>query len=173
MLMVGGGAKSMMISGNDGLAPEPDSMTPWLAFAISLIYCVTVDKDVDAHEVGGLVSAFGGKVSPDVIEVGATRRDLFHRAVHYVRTHKSDDFLTEAKDILTERQRMTILLNMVDSALADGRAEPAERKLLEKFQRAFGISDERFRPYFEVILLKNDRAVFTGGGVRPAAVRPD
>ena len=171
--MMGAEAKSMTISGNDGLAPEPGGMTPWLAFAISLIYCVTVDRDVDAHEVGGLVSAFGGKVAPDLIEVGATNRDLFQRAVQYVRTHKSDAFLAETKDILTERQRMAILLNMVDSALADGQAEPAERKLLEKFQRAFGISDERFRPYFEVILLKNDRAVFTGGGVRPAAVRPD
>jgi hypothetical protein len=94
-------------------------------------------------------------------------RDLFHRAVQYVRTQKSDDFLMEATPILTERQRLTILLNMVDSALADSRAEPAERKLLEKFQKAFGISEERFRPYFEVILLKNDRGIFTGAGVRP------
>ena len=59
---------------------------------------------------------------------------------------------------------MTILLNMVDTALADSRADPEERKLLEKFQKAFGISDERFRPYFEVILLKNDRSVFTRAG---------
>jgi|SRR3954453_15140969 hypothetical protein len=157
----------MTVSGSEGLGLEPGGMTPWLAFAISLIYCVAVDRDVDAHEVGRLVSAFGGKVSADVIEVGATHRDLFHRAVQYVRTHKSDDFLTEAAPILTERQRMAILLNMVDSALADSRAEPEERKLLEKFQRAFGISDERFRPYFEVILLKNDRGIFTGAGVRP------
>ncbi len=111
-------------------------MTPWLAFAISLIYCVAVDRDVDAHEVGRLVSAFGGKVAPDIIEVGATHRDLFHRAVQYVRTHKSDDFLAEATPILTERQRLSILLNMVDSALADSRAEPEERKLLAKFQKA-------------------------------------
>ena len=55
-------------------------MTPWLAFAISLIYCVAVDREVDAHEVGQLVSAFGGKVGPDLIEVGADQRDVFHRA---------------------------------------------------------------------------------------------
>ena len=157
----------MTVSGNEGLVPGPVGMTPWLAFAISLIYCVAADRDVDAYEVGRLVSAFGGKVSPDVIKVGATHRDLFHRAIQYVRTRESDDFLTEATPILSEKQRMTILLNMVDSALADSRADPAERKLLEKFQKAFGISDERFRPYFEVILLKNDRSVFTGAGVRP------
>jgi hypothetical protein len=168
MLTAGGGARFMTVSGNEELMPQPIDMTPWLAFAISLIYCVTVDRDVDAHEVGRLVSTFGGKISPDIIEVGATHRDMFHRAVQYVRTHKSDDFLREATPILTDRQRLTILLNMVDTALADSRAEPEERNLLENFQKAFGISDERFRPYFEVILLKNDRSIFTGAGVRPA-----
>ena len=123
----------MTVSRSEDLGLEPGGMTPWLAFAISLIYCVAADRDVDAYEVGRLVSAFGGKVSPDVIEVGATHRDLFHRAVQYVRTRKSDDFLTEATPILSEKQRLTILLNMVDSALADSRADPAERKLLEKF----------------------------------------
>jgi hypothetical protein len=167
MLKASEEVKSMTLSESEDLRLEPGCMTPWLAFAISLIYCVAVDRDVDAHEVGRLVSAFGGKVSPDIIEVGATHRDLFHRAVQYVRTHKSDDFLMEATPILTERQRLTILLNMVDSALADSRAEPEERKLLGQFQKAFGISDERFRPYFEVILLKNDRGIFTGAGVRP------
>jgi uncharacterized tellurite resistance protein B-like protein len=152
----------MMVSGSGGSGQEADGMTPSLAFAISLIYCVTVDREVDAHEVGQLVSAFGGKVGPDLIEVGADQRDVFHRAVEYVRTRKSDDFLTEAAPILTETQRLCILLNMVDSALADSKAEPEERKLLAKFQRAFGISDERFRPFFEVILLKNDRGIFKG-----------
>jgi len=139
-------------------------MTPWLAFAISLIYCVAVDREVGANEGGWLVSAFGGKIAPDLIEVGASHRDLFHRAVEYVRTHEADDFLAEATPILTEKQRLSILLNMVDSALADSRAEPAERKLVGKFQRAFGISDERFRPLFEVILLKNDREIFGAAG---------
>jgi uncharacterized tellurite resistance protein B-like protein len=155
------GAGAMMVSGSSGgTGQEAGGMTPSLAFAISLIYCVTVDRDVDAHEVGQLISAFGGKVGPDLIEVGADQRDLFRRAVDYVRTRKSDDFLAEATPILTETQRLCILLNMVDSALADSKAEPEERKLLAKFQRAFGISDERFRPFFEVILLKNDRGIF-------------
>src|SRR5690349_18269510 len=104
MLTAGEGAKFMTQSGNEGLVPEPGGMTPWLAFAISQIYCVTVDRDVDAHEVGRLVSAFGGKVSTDIIEVGASHRDLFNRAVQYVRTHKSDDFLMEATPILTDTQ---------------------------------------------------------------------
>ena len=149
-------------------------MTPRLAFAVSLIYCVAVDREVDAREVGRLVSAFGGKVSPDLIEVGATHSALFHRAVEYVHTHKSDDFLAETTPILDGRdQRLCILLNMADSVLADGKAEPAERRLLAKFQQAFGIPDERLRPFFEAILLKNDLQIFGQISARDMQPRPE
>jgi hypothetical protein len=51
-------------------------------------------------------------------------------------------------------------MNLVDSALAEGEAEPEERAFFDKVQKAFGISDEDFRPYFQVIMMKNDRGVF-------------
>lgn len=152
----------MVVAADEDSDRETSGMTAWLAFAISLIYCVSIDREVDAQEVGRLVSAFGGKVDRDTIEVGASQRELFHRAVDYVRTHKSDEFLAVAVPVLSEAQRLSILLNMVDSALANTRAEREERDLIVKFQRAFGIPDERFRPFFEVILLKNDQSIFTG-----------
>jgi hypothetical protein len=49
----------MTLSGKEGPEPEAEGMTPRLAIAVSLIYCVTADKEVDAREVGRLVSAFG------------------------------------------------------------------------------------------------------------------
>jgi uncharacterized tellurite resistance protein B-like protein len=150
----------MTLSGKEGSEPEAEGMTPRLAFAVSLIYCVAVDREVDAREVGRLVSAFGGKIAPDLIEVGASCRTLFHRAVEYVQTHEPDDFLAEATSLLTRDQRLCILLNMADCVLADGKAEPAERKLFAKFQQAFDIPDERLRPLFEAILLKNDLQIF-------------
>jgi hypothetical protein len=55
---------------------------------------------------------------------------------------------------------MCILVNLVDSAMADGEAEGEEQTLVVQFQRAFGIPDERFIPFFEVLHLKNDRSVF-------------
>jgi len=150
----------MTLSGKENPEPEAEGMTPRLAFAVSLIYCVAIDREVDAREVGRLVSAFGDKVAPDLIEVGASYRALFHRAVEYVQTHESDDFLAEATPLLTRDQRLCILLNMADSVLADSKAEPAERRLFAKFQQAFGIPDERLRPLFEAILLKNDLQIF-------------
>jgi uncharacterized tellurite resistance protein B-like protein len=150
----------MTLSRKEGPEPEAEGMTPRLAFAVSLIYCVAVDREVDAREVGRLVSAFGGKVAPDLIEAGASYRTLFFRAVEYVQAHEPDDFLAEATPLLTSDQRLCILLNMADSVMADSKAEPDERKLFATFQRAFGIPDERLRPLFEAILLKNELQIF-------------
>jgi len=60
---------------------------------------------------------------------------------------------------LTDAQKMC-LVNIIDSSLSDGDAETQEQQLIAKFLKAFEISEERFKPFFEVILLKNNRSVF-------------
>jgi len=138
-----------------------EKMTPHLAFAISLIYCMGADGEMDNEEVGHLLSVLGGDSKGGTIGVGANNRALLDKAVQYVRRNPPDTFLTEAAPLLSDAQKMCILCNLVDSALSDGQPEREEQELIAKFQSAFGISDERFRPFFEVILFKNDRSVFT------------
>jgi len=137
-----------------------EAMTPHKAFAIALIYSMGADGEMDPEEVGHLLSVIGGERSGGTIGVGANNQALLNAAMKYVRTHSPDQFLTEATPVLTTAQRLCIMMNMVDSALADGDAEQEERDLFDKVQKAFGITDEQFRPYFEVIMLKNDRSVF-------------
>jgi hypothetical protein len=48
--------------------------------------------------------------------------------------------------------------------MSDGEAEGEEQDLVAKFQRAFGITDERFVPFFEALHAKNDRSVFLNPG---------
>ena len=79
----------------------------------------------------------------------------------YRRKNAIETFLQEATPLLTDAQKMCILVNLIDSSLADGQPEQEEQMLFGKFLQAFGIAEERFRPFFEVIALKNDRAVFT------------
>ena len=71
------------------------------------------------------------------------------------------NFLQEAAPLLSDAQKMCILVNLIDSSLVDGQPEPEEQALFGKFLQAFGVSEARFRPFFEVIVLKNDRSVFT------------
>ena len=85
---------------------------------------------------------------------------MFGRAIKYVRKNSVDTFLTEAAPILTDAQKMCIMVNLIDSSLADGEPEREEQELFAKFLTAFDITEDRFRPFFEVIVLKNDRSVF-------------
>jgi uncharacterized tellurite resistance protein B-like protein len=137
-----------------------ETMTPHFAFAASLLYMMGADGEMDNEEIGQLLAVIGGKNKGGTIYVGGNNDDLFERAVKYVRKNSLDKFLSEAAPILTDAQKMCILVNLVDSSLSDGDAERGEQEMFDKFLKAFGISEERFRPFFEVIVLKNDRSVF-------------
>lgn len=124
-------------------------LTPRNALAVSLIYCMGSDGEIDPEEVGHLVSVLGR---------GATREQL-DRAVKYARGTPPDQFLEAVAPRLDEAQRLCIVLNMIDSAMADGQAERGEQELIAKFQQAFGLDDAKLEPYFRALMAKNDRSV--------------
>lgn len=144
-----------MFKGDSG-----QEMTPHFAFAVSLMYMMSADGEIDNEEVGQLLAVLGGSKERGTIGVGGQNRALLDNAVRYRQKHTPDQFLQEAAPILTDAQKMCILTNLVDSSLADGEAEIEEQQLFGKFLQAFGVSEDRFRPFFEVIVLKNDRGVF-------------
>lgn len=138
-----------------------DQMTPHLAFATSLIYMMSADGEIDNEEVGHLLAVLGGEeTSSGTIGVGANNRQLLAQAQKYVRSKSVEQFLADATPLLTDAQKMVILTNLIDSSLSDGQPEPEEQALFGKFLQAFNVSEERFRPFFEVIVLKHDRNVF-------------
>ncbi len=145
-----------MFKGDSG-----EEMTPHFAFATSLLYMMGADGEYDNEEIGHLLSVLGGSSEGGTIGVGANNKALLDRAVKYARKNSLDSFLAEAAPKLTDAQKMCIMVNLIDSSLSDGQAEPEEQAMFAQFLTAFGISEERFRPFFEVIVLKNDRAVFT------------
>ena len=140
---------------------DSEEVTPHFAFATSLIYMIGADGKIENEEVGQLLSVLGGEESGGTIGVGANNRKLLERASRYQQKNSPDKFLTEIVPILTDAQKMCILTNMLDSSLSDGDAAQVEQELFAKFLQAFEISEERFQPFFDVIALKNDRAVFT------------
>lgn len=146
-----------MFKGDSG-----EKMTPHLAFATALLYMMSADGEIDNEEIGHLLSVLGGEDQGNgVIGVGAQNQKLLDNAVKYRRKNSVESFLQEASPILSDAQKMCILVNLIDSSLADGTPEQEEQEIFAKFLQAFGISEERFRPFFEVMVLKNDRSVFT------------
>ena len=140
---------------------DSQEMTPHLAFAISLVYMISSDGNIANEEVGQLLAVLGGQEQGGTISVGANNRQLLDRAVKYTRSHSPDQFLSETAPILTDAQKLCILTNLLDSSLADGQPAPEEQRLFDKFLQAFGVEESRFKPYFDVIVTKNDRTVFT------------
>jgi uncharacterized tellurite resistance protein B-like protein len=136
-------------------------MTPHFAFATSLIYMMSADGQIENEEVGQLLSVLGGDNQGGTIGVGANNRKLLDRAVKYVQSHTPEQFFAEAVPVLSDAQKMCILANILDSSLSDGSAASQEQALFANFLQAFSISEERFKPFFEVIAFKNDRSVFT------------
>ncbi|WP_431854571.1 TerB family tellurite resistance protein [Azospirillum sp.] len=127
----------------------PLDITPRRALVVSLIYCMGSDGEIDPEEVGHLVSVLGRN---------ATREEL-DRCFKYARSTPADAFLAEAAPKLSDAQRLCILLNMIDSAMADGEAEAGERDLIIRFQRAFGFDDATLEHHFRTLVAKNDRAI--------------
>ncbi|MBP2297794.1 TerB family tellurite resistance protein [Azospirillum picis] len=127
----------------------PLELTPRRALVVSLIYCMGSDGEIDPEEVGHLVSVLGRS---------ATREEL-DRCFKFARSTTPDAFLADAAPKLNEQQRLCILLNMIDSAMADGEAEQGERDLIARFQQAFGLDDGKLGPYFQALVAKNSRGV--------------
>jgi len=136
------------------------AMTPPLAITISMLYMIGADGEIANEEIGQLLMVIGGDEKDGVIGVGGNNQQLLDKAVKYWKTKSIEQFLDEATPILSDAQRMCILCNLCDSLLSDGSADPAEQAMFQKFLRSFEVSEDRFKPFFEVIVTKNDRAVF-------------
>ena len=111
-----------------------DKMSPHLAFATALLYMMSADGEMDNEEIGHLLSVLGGHDDGrGTIGVGAQSQALLDSAVKYRRKHPVETFLQEATPLLTDAQKMCILVNLIDSSLADGQPEREERIDLERY----------------------------------------
>jgi uncharacterized tellurite resistance protein B-like protein len=126
-------------------------MTPYLALCSSLLYMMSADGEVASEEIGQLIGVLGDSQES---------RQALEDASKYCQKTPVEQFLQEVPSTLTDVQKTSILLNVLDSLLADGDAAPAEQELFLQFQEAFGFSEEDFRPFFEAIATKNDHSVF-------------
>ena len=94
---------------------------------------------------------------------------LLINAQKYQPSNSPDKFLEEAAPLLTDAQKMCILTNLCDSLYLMVMQTQQVTRYFYKFMQGFGIAEERFQPYFEVLVLKNDRTVFTNDDLQEPA----
>jgi len=141
----------------DSFKSSAPTMNSQHAFVTSLIYMVAADGVFEEDEIIQLAGALGQ--FPNY-------KDLLDWSIKYHKKNEIDQFLNEASPLLSDTQKITILINLADSLTSDGDADPREQALFHKFLSAWNISEDRFRPFFEVISMKNDRTVFLNQGDR-------
>ena len=124
-------------------------LTPRNALVVSLVHCMGADGEMDQEEIAHLFSVLGAH---------ATRAQL-DACVKYARATAPAAFLAEVAPRLNAAQKLCILLNMIDSAMSDGEAEPEEQALVRQYADAFGLTDADLESHFRTLVAKNDRAV--------------
>jgi uncharacterized tellurite resistance protein B-like protein len=132
----------------DVFKSEPIKLTPRLTLAVGLIYMMAADGQIEEEELGHIQSVVGNDVN------------LIQTAIKYVRSVKLDQFLVDAPALVNDAQKLCLLINVCDLLLSDGKADPTEQQLFHSMLNAFGVSQDTFKPYFDVILAKNNRSVF-------------
>ncbi len=129
-------------------APAFD-LTPRNCLVASLLYCMASDGEMDEEEIGHLLSVMGPRAS----------REALNAALRYCRATPVEAFAAEAAQKLRPDQKLCILLNVIDSAMSDGEAEPQEQQMVMGLMQSWGLSQAELEPHFRTLAAKNDRAV--------------
>lgn len=129
-------------------APAFD-LTPRNSLTAALLYCMASDGEMDEEEIGHLLSVMGPNAT----------RDMLNNALRYCRATPVEQFAEASGQRLRPEQKVCILLNMIDSAMSDGQAEPQEQQLVMNIMRAWGVAEAELEPHFRTLAAKNDRSV--------------
>jgi uncharacterized tellurite resistance protein B-like protein len=145
--------------------PEVDPvMTPQLALAGLL---VAVSGSSPTGDELNFISSILMGPCPDHTMVDAdTMRNLQMDGKRMIERSSIDDFLMKACAVLNEKQKLAILINLMDLCLVDGSVLEGERLVFEKVREAFHVSHETLRPYVDMLTLKNDPSI------RPSVMAP-
>ncbi len=123
------------------------ALTPALVLAVSMLYMMGIDGHIEEEESSQLQASLGGN------------EKLLQFSLRYVQLVSVDQFLSKAAEVLSVQDKLCILSNVCDSMLSDGRCEPSELALFEKYRTALDVSQAVFEVYFNTIALKNDKKV--------------
>ena len=141
-----------------------EQLSPQMALAASLLYMMSADGSMAEEEIGQLNVVIGNS------------KGLLQAGLKYVRSIKFQQFIKEATVIINPAQQLCILTNVCDSMMSDGEVAAVELDLFRRMLTAFGFSEEKFQPYYNILLRKNEKPVEIDNedsyaGVIPARIK--
>ena len=125
----------------------PPPLSPYLLLIISLLYMVAADGVIREDEISLLQSITGADKS------------IINVALKYTQKIKLTDFLMTAPSLLKPKDKICILLNILDLMLIDGNTAEEELDYFFNLQEAFGFTDEQIKPYLSILKVKTNKKI--------------
>ncbi len=132
----------------DKLMGKDVKLTPKSAFLLSVLSVIAVDGHVDEEELLFLRRLAKGDA------------DALDRAVKVFRNTPPKECVPLVAAVLDDKQKRTVMANLVDLAMADGFLAGAEKDLLALYLEQFKMSEAEIKDVVEVVALKNNYSVF-------------
>jgi len=128
---------------------ENIELTPYLSLAVASVYMVSADGSLADEEMGQLISMFGGD------------ENIIENSVEYIKQNDNlEENISKINEILNRDQKEIMLINLLDTLLADGDADENEKALFFMFSTAFGFEQSDLETYFDIISKKNNLGIF-------------
>lgn len=134
--------------------------SPLYILATCIAYLIDADTQTTFEEKAKLITLFGKHVSRSEL-TNEELHGVMDEAFKFAERIEVDRFIRDVEPKLTPGQKVSIVINLYDAMLVDGQVASGERAILNKFVGAFDISRDTMRSIREVMMLKNDTAVFT------------
>lgn len=135
-------------------------ITPLFALAVSVAYVIRADNTTSVQERAEWVTLFG-----QLVESGQFSKTQLERMSKDAFAHAADtelpEFLEQVTPMLSHSQKVSVMINLYDTMLADGVIKEGETVIYEQFHRAFEIDKQTLRTIREFLSLKNDLTLFT------------
>lgn len=135
-------------------------MTALFALAVSLAFMIQADKNTSAQERAEWLTVFGQLVESGTFSKAQLKMMTQEAFSHAAGTELSE-FLAQVTPMLSYSQKVSVLINLYDTMLADGTIKEGERTMFQKFHHAFEIDETTLRTIREFLTLKNDITLFT------------
>jgi uncharacterized tellurite resistance protein B-like protein len=123
-------------------------LSPKAALALASMSIIAADGQIDEDEIAGLKRIVRG-------DEGA-----FNQAYKVFKNRPLLECVDIVNKAVNEKQKICLLANLVDLAMADGHLAGAEEKLLNSYISTFQIPDDVVKKTIDMVEVKNDFSVF-------------
>ena len=130
--------------------PTPSgALSPYVCGVAVLIFIAAVDEEIDPAEEEYIMRFSGGD------------NEVFQAAHRYYNEHEYEELMAAAGH-LDHQQRLCVLANAMDLAMADGVLHKNEQEMVARFAEAAGLTEADITQIRDTLLVKNQVSVLAG-----------